>query len=142
MTTAVWRCEPRSHERNKAASPLPGRPPSVAVPHRSASPALCLCPCGHEASFRRRASSFVRGLRKAGSACLFSCKQGAASRRERRARAPPVPVLELPLMSPQTAVAVAAAESPLCLAHAHGAVGAPRGAATRGAAAVLAWRCR
>ena len=34
-----------------------GRPPSVAVPYRSAFPALC--PCGHAASFRRRASSFV-----------------------------------------------------------------------------------
>ena len=53
----VWLCEPRSHGRNKAATPLPERPPSVAVPHRSASPALC--PCGHAASFRRRASSFV-----------------------------------------------------------------------------------
>ena len=55
--TAVWRCEPRSHGRNKADTPLPGRTPSVAVPHRSASPALR--PCGHAASFRRRASSFV-----------------------------------------------------------------------------------
>ena len=57
VTTAVWRCEPRSHGRRKAATPLPGRTPSSAVPHRSASPALC--PCGHAASFRRRASSFV-----------------------------------------------------------------------------------
>ena len=47
--TAVWRCEPRSHKRNKADTPLPGRRPSVAVPHRSAPPALC--PCGHAASF-------------------------------------------------------------------------------------------
>ena len=178
--TTVWRCEPRSHGRNKAAFPLPGRLPSVAVPHRSASPALC--PRGHAASFRRRASSFVRGVwsrrrcylrrreaggrgacdtqcgararaavlwlrlslrrrvlrlsrylacvqcdvcawrlrararwvqRRGGSAC-FSCKQGVASRREQRSRAPLVPVLEMPLMSPQAAVAVAAAESPLC----------------------------
>ena len=43
--TTVWLCEPRSHGRNKAASPLPGRRPSATVPHRSASPALC--PCGH-----------------------------------------------------------------------------------------------
>ena len=57
MTKTVWRCEPRSHGRNKAVSPLPGRRPSVAVPHRSASPALR--PCGHSVSFRRRASSFV-----------------------------------------------------------------------------------
>ena len=57
MTTAVWLCEPRSHGRRKEASPLPGRPPSSAIPHRSASPALC--PCGHAASFRLRASSFV-----------------------------------------------------------------------------------
>ena len=35
------------------------KPPSIAVPHRPASPALC--PCGHAASFRGRASSFVRG---------------------------------------------------------------------------------
>ena len=44
VTTAVWRCEPRSHGRNKAATPLPGRTPSVSVPHRSASPALCFVP--------------------------------------------------------------------------------------------------
>ena len=31
--TAVWR-EPRSHGRNKAATPLPGRSPSISVPHR------------------------------------------------------------------------------------------------------------
>ena len=59
VTTPVWR-EPRSHGRRKTANPLPGRTPSSAVPHRSASPALC--PCGHAASFRRRASSFVRGV--------------------------------------------------------------------------------
>ena len=54
----VWRCEPRSHGRNKAATPLSGWAPSVVVPHRSA--ALALRPCGHSAaSFRRRASSFV-----------------------------------------------------------------------------------
>ena len=28
MTTAVWRCVPRSHGRRKAATPLPGRRPS------------------------------------------------------------------------------------------------------------------
>ena len=39
---------------------MPGRAPSVTVPHRSASSALC--PCGHAAYFRRRASSFVRGV--------------------------------------------------------------------------------
>ena len=60
MTTTVWRCEPRSHGRNKASSPLPGRWPSVAVPHRSSSPASR--PCGHSTSFRRRASSFVHGV--------------------------------------------------------------------------------
>ena len=59
VATSVWLCEPRSHGRNKEGGPLPGRRPSAAVPHRSASPALC--PCGHAASFRRRASSFVRG---------------------------------------------------------------------------------
>ena len=58
---AVWLCEPRSHGRRKAGAPLPERTPSSAVPHRPASPALCLC--GHAASFRRRASSsFVRGV--------------------------------------------------------------------------------
>ena len=31
MTTAVWRCEPRSHGRNKEGGALPGRSPSVAV---------------------------------------------------------------------------------------------------------------
>ena len=81
--TAVWRCEPRSHGRNKAATPLPGRTSSVTVPHRSASRALC--PFVHAASFRRRGSSFVRGVwrrrrcyrrrRKAGGrgACTAQC---------------------------------------------------------------------
>ena len=32
--TAVWRCEPHSLGRNKAASPLPGRAPSATAPHR------------------------------------------------------------------------------------------------------------
>ena len=37
MATAGWRCEPRLHGRNKPASPLRGRRPSiVAMPHRSA----------------------------------------------------------------------------------------------------------
>ena len=45
----------------------------------------------------------------------FSCKQGAASRREQRARGPRVLVLEMPLISPQAAVAVAAAAPPLVL---------------------------
>ena len=38
-----------------------GDTPSFRLPHRSASSALC--PCGHAASFRRRVSSFVRGVR-------------------------------------------------------------------------------
>ena len=54
MTTAVWMCEPRTHGRRKAATPLPGRTPSAHVFHRSASPALC--PRGHAASF---SSSYV-----------------------------------------------------------------------------------
>ena len=63
MTTTVWLFEPRSHGRKKEVArarngaPLPGRLPSFHMPHRSASSALC--PCGHAASFRRRASSFV-----------------------------------------------------------------------------------
>ena len=63
MTTSVWLFKPRSHGRKKEATrarngaPLPGRTPSFRLPHRSASSALC--PCGHAASFRRRASSFV-----------------------------------------------------------------------------------
>jgi len=72
VTTAVWRCEPRPHGRNKASSPLPGRSPSVAVPHRSASPASR--PCGYSASFRRRASSFVR--------CVWSQRRCFLRRRE------------------------------------------------------------
>ena len=56
--------------------------------------------------------------------------------------APPVPVLEMPLMPPQVVGAVAATESPLCSVHARGVASAPRGAAARGAAAVLAWRWR
>ena len=65
--TSVWLFKPRSHGRKKEGSrarngaPLPGRPPSFRLPHRSASSALC--PCGHAASFRRRVSSFVRGVR-------------------------------------------------------------------------------
>ena len=79
---------------------------------------------------RRRVRSNPRGAWRAGPArfercgCvrarwaqrevfLFSCKQGAAPRREQRACAPSVPVLEMPLMSPQAVVAVAAAESPV-----------------------------
>ena len=66
--TTVWLFEPRSHGKKKEAArarngngaPLPGRLPSFRIPHRSASPALC--PCGHAASFRRCASSFVRGV--------------------------------------------------------------------------------
>ena len=60
MATSVWLFEPRSHGRRRGAArahngaPLPGRHPSSRVPRRSASPALC--PCGHAASFRRRAS--------------------------------------------------------------------------------------
>ena len=67
MVTSVWLFKPRSHGRKKEGSrarngaPLPGRPPSFRLPHRSASSALC--PCGHAASFRRRVSSFVRGVR-------------------------------------------------------------------------------
>ena len=65
--TSVWLFKPRSHGRKREATrarngaPLPGRTPSFHVPHRPASSALC--PCGHAASFRRRASSFVRGVR-------------------------------------------------------------------------------
>ena len=50
MSTTVWLFEPRSHGRRKAdtrarnGAPLPGRPPSSHVPHRSASPALCFVP--------------------------------------------------------------------------------------------------
>ena len=41
---------------------MPGLTPSIHVPHRSASSALCPCGHRHAASFRRRASSFVRGV--------------------------------------------------------------------------------
>jgi hypothetical protein len=64
--TSVLLFKPRSHGRKRDAARarngalLPGRQPSFHVPHRSASSALC--PCGHAASFRRRASSFVRGV--------------------------------------------------------------------------------
>ena len=78
MTTAVWQCEPRSHKRNKAGTPLPGRPPSIAVPHRPAS--LALCPCGHSASFRRRASSFVRGVCLESAALLLAAALGGRTR--------------------------------------------------------------
>ena len=77
-------------------------------------------------------------------ALLISCKQGTVLRRGRRARAPPpVPVLEVSLISSQAVVAVAAAVSPVCVMRAYGAAGVPRAAAVRGAAAVLvlAWRC-
>ena len=188
VMTTVWLFEPRSHGRRKAATrahngaPLSGWRPISHLPHRSASPALC--PCGHAASFRRRASSFVRGawrsvallpvavlcvcarcVRRAGrrarawccpvaaaaaaAACALrlsrcraclpwrvrarwlrgvragcqggvrfvscpSCGRGVASLLERRACAPPVPVLGMSLMPPQVVGAVAAAMSPLC----------------------------
>ena len=66
MSTTVWLFEPRSHGRRKADTRARATGPRCRgggpvltshVPHRSASPALC--PCGHAASFRRRASSFV-----------------------------------------------------------------------------------
>ena len=72
----------------------------------------CLaCWPGAVRAWRLRARAL--GAKRGGSSC-FSCKQGTAPRREQRARAPPVPVLEIPFMSPQAVVAVAAAESPLC----------------------------
>ena len=66
VSTSVWLFKPRSHGRKMEATrarngaPLPRWLPSFRLPHRSASSALC--PCGHAASFRRRASSFVRGV--------------------------------------------------------------------------------
>ena len=57
QATLAWEEEGSARARNGA--PLPGRLPSFRMPHRSASSALC--PCGHAASFRRRASSFVGG---------------------------------------------------------------------------------
>ena len=94
MATSVWLFEPRSHERKKEATrarngngaPLPGRHTSFRVPHRSASPALC--PCGHAASFRRRASSFVRGvwcLELGGAASGGGAMRARAVRAARRA---------------------------------------------------------
>ena len=82
MVTSVWLFKPRSHGRKKEATrarngaPLPGRLPSFRVPHRSASSALC--PCGHAASFRRRVSSFVRGVRRLG--VRRRCSGGGAMR--------------------------------------------------------------
>ena len=84
MTTAVWLREPRSHERNKAATLLPGRRPSATVPHRPASPALC--PCGHAASFRRRASSFVRGVCLESTALLLAAARGGRAGSARAVR--------------------------------------------------------
>ena len=72
-----------------------------------------------------------------------SCGRSVVPLLRRRVCAPPVPVLlEMSLMPPQVVGAVAAAMSPLCLVHAHGVAGGPRGMAARGAAAVLAWRWR
>ena len=77
--TSMWLFEPRLHDghgREKAVArarngaPLPRRTPSFRFPPRSASPALC--PCGHEASFRRRASSFV--------VVVARCVRGTSSR--------------------------------------------------------------
>ena len=45
-----------------------GGRPVLTYPNRSASPALY--PCGHAASFRRRASSFVRGAWSSAAPCL------------------------------------------------------------------------
>ena len=71
-----------------------------------------------------------------------SCGRGVASSLERRACAPPVPVIGMPLMLPQVVGAVAAAVSPLVLVLVYGVAGGLRGAVARGAAAVLAWRWR
>ena len=94
VSTTVWLFEPRSHGMRKAdtrarnGAPLPGRRPSAHVPHRSASSALC--PCGHAASFRRRASSFVQGTWSSAALCLAEvlCVCARCVRRAvRRARA-------------------------------------------------------
>ena len=79
----------------------------------------------------QRGSSAAAVCARAGrrGALLFSCKRGMVLRREQRARAPPVPVLEMSLMSPQAFVAVAAAVSPVCVMRAYGAAGAPRAVA-------------
>ena len=73
----TWPCggvfEPRSHGRRKAATPLLGRRPSSAVPHRS--PSSVVSPCGHAApSFCRRSSSFVREV--------WGCRRCSRRRRE------------------------------------------------------------
>ena len=60
----------------------------------------------------------------------------------RRACGPPVPVLEMSLMPPQAVGAVVMAVPPWCLVRVHGVAGGPRGAAARGAVAVLVWRWR
>ena len=74
------------------------------APFRTLGPAQCeRCGCAR-----------ARTGCKEGDLPVFSCRQGVASRRERRARGPPVPVLEMPLVSPQAAVTVSAAESPVC----------------------------
>ena len=100
MTTAVWLFEPRLHGRKRKATrarngaPLPGRIPSFRFPHRSASPALC--PCGHAASFRGRASSFVRGawcLEVGGAASSGGAFNGAVGLFFLRSKTPIRPLL-------------------------------------------------
>ena len=61
---------------------------------------------------------------------VFSCKRGAVLRRGQRARASPVPVLEMSLMSLQAVIAVAAAVPPVYVMRAYGAAGVPPRATT------------
>ena len=66
MTTSVWLFKPRSHGRKKDRGPRAQRGPVAGATTKfSLAPSIgvsALCPCGHAAFFRRRASSFVRGV--------------------------------------------------------------------------------
>ena len=104
---------------------------------RAARSAACVCvvlPCGcgrccggacvatlampgvHAVESARAAAACVlcAGCQGGGRLACPSCERGVALLRERRWCAPPVPVLKMPLMPPEVADAVAAAESPLC----------------------------
>ena len=107
--------------------------------HVAAVDAAVRVRCGSRDVRRAGGAQCDRGgwCNEGGASARFCCRHGAAPCRERRACGPPVPVREMLLMLPQAVVAVAAAEPPLRLVRVHGVVGAPRGAAARGAAVVL-----
>ena len=78
MTTTVWRCEPRSHGRRKAASPLPGQPPSLPYPIDRRLQLCALVGTQHLFVVVRRRSCVVSGV--GGAATCGGVRRAGAAR--------------------------------------------------------------